>query len=244
MKKRVKLLPSIFTTGNIFCGFYSIVAAINGDYHRSAVAILLAIVFDGLDGRIARVTKATSDFGLEYDSLSDIISFGLAPSLLLYLWMLKPFGRIGWLAVFLFVICGALRLARFNVQVPEKKTLSFVGLPIPAAAGLIASFVILSFDLRIMGRIHPLFVVMSVYLLSFLMVSNIKYKSFKYLELRKKRPFGILIFTVLFIYIVVTIPEIMIFLIFFLYALSGPLRRFLPHKRTEPVLETEDQSKD
>lgn len=241
MKSGIKILPSLFTSANIFCGFYAIIATIHGDYYKSAVAILIAIVFDGLDGRIARITKATSDFGIEYDSLADIISFGLAPGVLLYLWMLKPFGRVGWLAVFLFIICGALRLARFNVQLSEEKSYKFIGLPIPASAGVIASYVILSYDSSLFGKINPVVIAMSVYLLSFLMVSNIRYRSFKYFELRKRRPFGILIFTILFVYIIVTIPEIMIFFIFFLYVLSGPLEKILVHRRSEPVVEVKNK---
>lgn len=243
MKTGVKILPSLFTTGNIFCGFYAIIAAINVDYYKSAVAILIAIVFDGLDGRIARMTKATSDFGIEYDSLADIISFGLAPGLLLYLWVLRPFGRIGWLAVFLFIICGALRLARFNVQLSEEKSYKFIGLPIPASAGMIASYVILSHNSILFGKINPVVIAMFVYLLSFLMVSNIKYRSFKYFELRKRRPFGILIFTILFIYIIVTIPEVMIFFIFFLYVLSGPLESVLASSRSESMVEVENKTR-
>jgi CDP-diacylglycerol---serine O-phosphatidyltransferase len=235
MNKKIKLLPSIFTTGNIFFGFYSIIAAIHGDYTRSAVAILIAIIFDALDGRIARMTRSTSDFGMEYDSLADVISFGMAPGLLIYLWMLKPYGRIGWLAVFLFIICGALRLARFNVHVSEEKNNHFIGLPIPAAAGMIASYVIFCNHIAFTSHINPMIVVLFVYILSFLMVSNLKYKSFKSFELRKKRPFSIIVFTILFLWVVVTIPEVMMFLMGCIYTLSGPVERFLAYKRLEPL---------
>jgi len=244
MKNRIKLLPSIFTTGNAFFGFYSIIASIHGDYYRASVAILIAIVFDCLDGRIARLTRSTSDFGMEYDSLADIISFGMAPALLIYLWMLQPYGRIGWLAVFLFVLCGALRLARFNVQVSEEKKPNFVGLPIPASAGMIASFVILSRHFNIVMLINPLVIAMFVYLLSFLMVSNLKYRSFKYFELKKRRSFSIILFTVLLLWVIITIPEVMTFLIFFVYALSGPFERILAYRKLEPLFRLRSQSKD
>jgi len=240
LKKGVYIIPNLFTTGNFFCGFYAIISVFNQQFYHAAVAIIIAIVFDGLDGKIARLTHSSSDFGLEYDSLSDLISFGLAPGLLVYSWVLQPFGRIGWLAAFLFVICGALRLARYNVQdTSDVRNLDFTGLPIPAAAGVIASTVIMAKDLLFVEKIEPFILVMTVYILAFLMVSNIRYRSFKRLYLRKKKPFNILVFAILFIYIIATIPELMLFVITVIYALSGPVERLLFHKKIKPE-EAED----
>ena len=141
--KSIYILPNLFTTASLFCGFYSIISSINGDFLAAAVAIVIAGVFDGLDGAVARATHTTSKFGVEYDSLADLVSFGVAPGVLAYLWALNPFGRLGWVAGFLYVACGALRLARFNVYVPVKDQSYFQGLPIPAAASMIATTVFL-----------------------------------------------------------------------------------------------------
>ena len=235
LKKGVYIIPSLFTTGNFFCGFYAIISVFNQQFYHASVAIVVAIIFDGLDGKIARLTHSSSNFGLEYDSLSDLISFGLAPGLLVYSWVLQPFGRIGWLAAFLYVICGALRLARYNIQdTTDVRNLDFTGLPIPAAAGVIASTVVMTKDLLLIEKIEPIILVMTVYLLAFLMVSNIRYRSFKRLDLTKKKPFNILVFAILFIYIIATIPELMIFVITVLYALSGPVERLLFRKKARP----------
>src|ERR1700677_259559 len=133
--RKVYLVPNIVTTGNMFCGFYSMIASMHGDFMPASWAIIAASIFDMLDGRIARLTKATSQFGLEYDSLSDLISFGVAPAVLLYQWALQPYDRLGWLASFLYLACGALRLARFNVNSSALPKNYFQGLPIPMAAG-------------------------------------------------------------------------------------------------------------
>jgi len=236
-RKGIYIVPNLFTTGNIFCGFYAIVSVINRNFYHAAWAILAATIFDALDGKVARWTRATSDFGVQYDSLSDLVSFGVAPALLVYVWVLQPFGRIGWLAAFLFVICGALRLARFNVNASDDDGSSFTGLPIPAAATMIASTVIMTKDLLSMDKIHPLISVMVVYLLAFLMVSNIKYRSFKHLELSRKKSFSILVFAILAIYIIATLPELFIFVIIFGYVLDGPLEWLLLQKKKETVVE-------
>lgn len=209
---------------NLFCGFYATISIINENFVLAAVTILIAVLFDAVDGIIARVTKSCTDFGVEYDSLADLISFGIAPGLLLYWWALKPFGRLGWMAAFLFVICGALRLARFNVMVRYGASKTFTGLPIPAAAGVIASIVIMSRDFSdiSISITEPLVIALITYFLAFLMVSNFKYRSFKYLRLRTKKSFSILVFTILLIFVVAMMPEIMLFVIFISYALSGP----------------------
>ncbi len=223
-RRGVYLLPNLFTTGNLLSGFYAIIAVFNADYVSAAVAILVATVFDSLDGRVARMTKTTSKFGVEYDSLADLVSFGVAPGLLIYSWALTNYGRIGWVAAFLFVACGALRLARFNVQVGTVENRYFVGLPIPAAAGLLAATVL--FDdhiLRLGAEMKPLLIVVMTYVLAFLMVSNIRYWSFKGIGFRDRRPFQVLVAAVLVVMLVTAAPQVMLFALFALYAASGVL---------------------
>lgn len=221
-KKGVFILPSLFTTGNVFCGFYAFIAVMNDDFYLAGVAIVVAIIFDALDGRVARLTKTSSEFGVQYDSLADVISFGMAPALLAYAWVLKPFGRLGWLAAFLFLLCGALRLARFNVTKPDKTGDSFIGLPIPAAAAVIASIVI-AFEDVFQAKLDPMIMVAVVYLLAFLMVSNVKYPAFKKFEFKKRVTFPRFMFVILFIFVVATVPRWALFFLSFLYAFAGPV---------------------
>jgi CDP-diacylglycerol--serine O-phosphatidyltransferase len=181
----------------------------------------VAIIFDARDGRVARLTKTTSAFGVQYDSLADVISFGMAPALLAYAWVLQPFGRLGWMAAFLFLLCGALRLARFNVTKPDKTGDSFIGLPIPAAAAVIASIVI-AFEDLFKTKLDPMIMVAVVYLLAFLMVSNIKYPAFKKFEFKKRVTFTRFMFVILFIYVLATIPREALFVLSFIYAIAGP----------------------
>ncbi|OGW63329.1 MAG: CDP-diacylglycerol--serine O-phosphatidyltransferase [Nitrospirae bacterium RIFCSPHIGHO2_01_FULL_66_17] len=228
-RRGVYLLPNLFTTGNLLSGFYAMIAVFNADYVFAAAAILVATVFDSLDGRVARLTKTTSKFGVEYDSLADLVSFGVAPGLLIYSWALTNYGRIGWVAAFLFVACGALRLARFNVQVGTVEGRYFVGLPIPAAAGLIAATVLLDDHiLRLGAAMKPLLIVVMTYVLAFLMVSNIRYWSFKGVEMHARRPFQVLVAAVLVVMVVTAAPQVMLFALFAAYAASGvvlgPLR--------------------
>lgn len=220
LRKGIYILPSLFTTGNVFCGFYAFIAVLNEKFYIAAWALVIAIIFDMLDGRIARLTKTTSAFGVQYDSLADIISFGMAPAMLAYAWVLKPFGRLGWMAAFLFLLCGALRLARFNIAKPEDSQ-NFIGLPTPAAAAVIASIVI-AFEDLFATRLDPIIMVAVVYLLAFLMVSNIKYPAFKNIEFAKRVHFTRFLFVILFIYIMATIPRIALFILSFIYILSGP----------------------
>ena len=142
IKKGIYILPNLFTTASLFCGFYSIIASVQENFVPAAIAILVSVVFDGLDGRIARLTNTTSKFGAEYDSLADVIAFGVAPSLLAYSWAMSIYGKWGWMAAFLFVLCGALRLARYNIQIGMIESKVFNGLPIPAAASVVATTVI------------------------------------------------------------------------------------------------------
>lgn len=230
-KKGVYILPSLFTTGNVFCGFYAFIAVTKENYYLAAWAIILAIVFDGLDGRVARLTKTTSAFGVQYDSLADIISFGMAPTFLAYGWVLKPFGRLGWMAAFLFLLCGALRLARFNVTKPDIRGNNFIGLPIPAAAAVIASIVI-AFEDLFFTKLTPAIMVGVVYVLAFLMVSNIKYPAMKKFEFKKRVHFSRFLFVVLFLYVLATIPRVAIFIISITYTLFGPLSYLFPDKKS------------
>jgi len=225
-RRGIYLVPNLLTTGNLFSGFYSLIAVFNADYLRAAMAILVAMAFDILDGKSARLTKTTSRFGVEYDSLADLISFGLAPGLLIYSWALSTYGRLGWVAAFLFVACGALRLARFNVQVGTGESKYFVGLPIPAAAGVIASLVVLDHHILRMGaEIKPLLILGLIYTLAFLMVSTIRYRSFKDFHLRGRKPFHVLVSAVLLLIILAAEPQIMLFVLFAGFALSGVIER-------------------
>lgn len=220
----------------MFLGFYAILHAFQGDFTRAAMAILMAAILDGLDGRVARLTRTESRFGVEYDSLADLISFGVAPAVLAYTWALKPFGRFGWLAAFLFLACGALRLARFNVQVNSVESSHFVGLPIPAAAGVIASLVLFVHRLNIILINRSIMILLLVYLLAFLMVSSIRFFSFKKFDLIRRKPFSTLVLLVLAFVVVVSEPEIMLFSIFCLYIFSGPaiyLHRILTGRKVE-----------
>jgi len=230
LKRGIYILPNLFTSLNLFCGFYAVVAAINGDYVNSAKAILIAVVFDGLDGKVARATKTTSKFGVEYDSLADLISFGLAPGLMMYLWVLKPFGRIGWLAGFLFMACGALRLARFNTQTGTTSSDYFVGLPIPAGAWINAVTVLFCHRMSFEGKISPVLILVMIYMLSFLMVSTIKFNSFKKLELFRKMNFNYLVGAVLVLILIAMEPSIVLFLLGLGYVFSGPLSMIRHYK--------------
>jgi CDP-diacylglycerol--serine O-phosphatidyltransferase len=218
----VYILPNLFTSGNLFCGFFAIVATFGDRFIHASVAIVVAGVFDVLDGKVARMAGANSRFGIEYDSLADLVSFGLAPALLVFSWALKPYGRVGWLAAFLFLACGALRLARFNVQTVTLESKFFTGLPIPAAAYVIALMVLLDHRLGFWATHHQIFILVVIFLLAFLMVGNIRYYSLKGLDLFRRKPFKTLVLVVLCIVVVVAEPEITLFSIFALYVLSGP----------------------
>ena len=222
IKKGIYVLPSFLTSLSMLAGFYSIVATLNGDFVNAAWAILVAGIFDGLDGRVARITHSTTRFGVEYDSLSDLAAFGIAPGVLMYWWALKPLGRLGWLAGFLYVACGAIRLARFNVQINTVESKYFQGLPIPAAAGLVATVIIFLTNFEIEPRSVQIPLLLISYLLAALMVSTVKYNSFKDLQLARRKPFNALIIVVLLIVFVVSEPRIMLFSLCFAYVLSGP----------------------
>ncbi len=221
IRRGIYILPNLFTTFNIFCGFYAVICSIEARYATAAASIIIAAIFDALDGKIARATRTTSKFGVEYDSLSDLISFGLAPGLMMYLWVLKPLGRIGWLAALLFLVCGALRLARFNTHVGTGDNNYFTGLPIPAGAGMNAVAVL--FCHRFEFSPNPLFIFISLNMLSFLMVSTIKYNSFKKPELFKSMNFNVLVAAILILIFIAAEPSMALFLIGLFYVFSGPV---------------------
>ena len=222
MRKGIYILPNLFTTGNLFCGFWAIISVFQERFLYAAIAILLAAIFDLLDGKIARLSGATSKFGVQYDSLADLISFGIAPALLAFTWALRPYGRFGWLAAFLFVACGALRLARFNVQSSSGEMKYFKGLPIPAAAMMIALTILLYLRLIETGWVKDIVILIMIYVLAFLMVSNIRYFSFKELNLSRRKPFNIFIFIILSITVILMEPVIVFFGIILFYIFSGP----------------------
>lgn len=233
MRKRIRreegigrgiyLLPNLITSGSLFAGFYSIASTYNGQFEKAAVAIIIGVVLDGLDGRVARMTRTTTKFGVEYDSLADLVSFGVAPAFLVYGWALSQYGRWGWLAAFLYLICGALRLARFNVQVTTVEKGKFNGLPIPAAATFVASIIMLFYYLGGSGNHKHLALLLAIYVLAFLMVSTVKYNSFKDLEAFRRRPFNTLVVFIFLALLMAAEPQVMIFLFSSAYVVSGPI---------------------
>ena len=221
-RKGVYLLPNMVTTGALFGGFFAIISAMNNNFAHAALAIFAAQLFDGIDGRVARMTKTESAFGTEYDSLSDMVSFGLAPAVVMFSWGLEPLGKIGWAAAFVFVACAALRLARFNTQVGLTDKKYFIGLASPPAATLLASGVWCgsAFDLSLHISIFAACVTAFV---GFMMISNFRYQSFKSLDDNRRVPFVSIFITILVCLAVALNPPIVLFTLAFAYALSGPL---------------------
>lgn len=222
MKKGIYILPNLFTTAALFFGFFSIVSSYNGDFIWAAKAIVISAIFDTIDGKVARLTGTTSRFGVEYDSLADLISFGMAPAFLAYTWALIPFGKYGWLASFLYLTCAALRLARFNVQVETVEKTRFKGVPSPAAAGMIALTVLLSDYLGGIGDTKHVTILLMIYLLAFLMVSNVTYRSLKELDLSGRKPFSLLVVAILFFILILAEPQVVLFATGVIYIASGP----------------------
>ncbi len=245
LRKGVYVLPNLITSGSLFAGFYSIVQSHFGRYELAAFAIVAGVVLDGLDGRVARMTHTTTKFGVEYDSLADLVTFGVAPAFLVYGWALSPFDRWGWLAAFLYLVCGALRLARFNVQVNTVEKGKFNGLPIPAAATFVASCILFVTHLQqvdvdgggarsdilgwlsgvssAMDAYRPFVVLITIYILALLMVSTVKFNSFKDLNPFLKRPFNTLVVFIFAMLLLFSEPQIMIFLAIAGYVVSGPI---------------------
>jgi CDP-diacylglycerol--serine O-phosphatidyltransferase len=222
-RRGIYLLPNLFTTAALFAGFYAIVQAMNQRYEQAAVAIFVAMILDGLDGRVARLTRTQSAFGAEYDSLSDMVSFGAAPALVMYEWALKDLGRIGWIAAFVYCVGAALRLARFNTNIEVVDKRFFQGLPSPAAAALVAGFLWLASDNKIPLSAYgmPWVAAFITLYAGITMVSNVPFYSFKDINLRRSVPFAVILLIVFAFVLISTDPPIVLFLMFVAYGLSG-----------------------
>jgi CDP-diacylglycerol--serine O-phosphatidyltransferase len=225
--KGVYILPNLFTTAGLFCGFYSIIQAMNGEFEKAAIAIFVAMIMDILDGRIARLINAQSAFGAQYDSLSDMVSFGLAPALVMFSWALSSLGKVGWAVSFIYVAGAALRLARFNTQVAVADKRYFTGLASPAAAAILASLVWIGSDLGWFNDELPMAmrIVAAIVtaMVGFLMVSNIRYHSFKGFDLKGRVPFAVIILVIIVFSIVVIDPARVFLILLTIYGLSGPV---------------------
>ncbi|MDX1837688.1 CDP-diacylglycerol--serine O-phosphatidyltransferase [Legionella taurinensis] len=220
----IYLLPNLFTTASLFAAFYSIVASLKAHYEPAVIAIFIGMLADGLDGRIARLTNTQSEFGAQYDSLSDMVTFGVAPSLLLYSFSLHTLGKIGWLVAFLYTAAVALRLARFNTQVGVADKRYFQGLACPPAAAIVSSLTWFCYQ----NQLHNLFIAIVTALIAVstavLMVSNIRYYSFKEVDFKGKVPFLYLLLMIILFVAIAANPSVVLFTGFVLYALSGPLK--------------------
>lgn len=223
-RRGIYLLPNLITSVGLFCGIFSLVQTMQGAYVTAALAILAAHIFDSLDGRVARMTNSTSRFGIEYDSLCDLVSFGVAPGLLIYKWALVPWGVWGWSAVGLYVICSAIRLARFNLLVGRVDPGFFLGLPVPASATMLAAVVLMY---RYVGRsglpAKHVALLLLTYALALLMVSTVRYPSFKNLALSGRQPLSTFVIAVLLLSFAVAAYPLFIFTGISLYVLSGPI---------------------
>lgn len=228
----IYLIPNLFTLAAMFAGFYAIVAGMKGYYENAAIAIFVAVIMDGLDGRIARLMQAQSEFGAQLDSLSDMVSFGITPAMVMYTWSLAVLGKPGWLAAFIYAVCTALRLARYNTQAHKADKRYFQGLATPAAASFIASIIWVCSIYGITGESIALLMVVVVILLGLLKVSTMRYRSFKDLDLRNKVPFVVILFAVLVLVLISFDPPDILLLLTFLYIVSGPINTIWAlHKR-------------
>ncbi len=216
MRKGIYILPNSITLLNMFAGFFAIISVLKGDYVQAGWAVIVAGVFDALDGWVARLTNTATRFGIELDSLSDVISFGVAPAALLYMWALKPFGRVGWAVAFLFAACGAMRLARYNIQMGSTEKKSFTGMPIPAAAGFVAAMVIF-FNEAGWGAEKSIPVLVLTLVLSLLMVSTLRFHGLKEINLRERKPFWLLVAIVVVLAVVFMHPQTVLFVFALFY---------------------------
>jgi CDP-diacylglycerol--serine O-phosphatidyltransferase len=230
-RRGIYLLPNLFTTAALFAGFYAVLSANAGRFEAAALAIFAAMILDGFDGRIARMTHTQTDFGAEYDSLSDMVAFGVAPALVAYEWALGGLGKLGWLAAFIYTAGAALRLARFNTQIGIADKRYFQGLPSPSAAAIIAGSVWIGVDNDIAGASVALLVAFFTAGAGLLMVSNFRYQSFKLLDLHGQVPFMVMVVVMLGFALVVLDPPIVLFLLFLGYALSGPVLTLVQRRR-------------
>ncbi len=230
----IYLLPNLFTTAALFAGFYAVLAAMNNQFDKAAIAIFLAMILDGLDGRVARMTHTQTAFGAEYDSLSDMVAFGLAPSLVMYEWALSTLGRLGWLAAFIYTAGAALRLARFNSQLSTADKRFFTGLPSPSAAAIVAAFVWVAVDNELASADLAWPAMILTAGAGLLMVSNVWYHSFKQIDFKGKVPFVVIVVVMLAFAVIVSEPPLVLFALFFIYTLSGPilgLKRLIDKRR-------------
>lgn len=227
----IYLLPNLLTTAGLFSGFYAVVSSMNGHFAAAAIAIFIAMIFDGLDGRVARMTNTQSEFGAEYDSMADMVSFGIAPGLVIYNWALSGMGKFGWLAAFVYVACAALRLARFNTQVGIADKRYFQGLASPAAAGVIASLVWVGTEYGMNGQDYGFILGVITFVTGLLMVSNFRYNSFKDVDWKGKVNFVVVLLIVLVFVVVASSPAELLLAIFVLYTCSGPVTTIRSVKR-------------
>jgi CDP-diacylglycerol--serine O-phosphatidyltransferase len=218
------ILPTLFTVGNLFCGYLSVWCSIRGTFETAAILIIAAAVLDMLDGRIARLTNSASRFGEEYDSLADLVSFGVAPAVLAYAWGLADFHRLGWMASFLFVVCGSMRLARFNIQTRVTDKKYFIGLPIPAAAGTISTLVLATPE-RLVDQFWMAGLLALTVILSYLMISTLRYRSFKDLDLRRQRRAWILPVIAVVFAVIAYRPAPTLLALALAFAASGPIAK-------------------
>ncbi len=239
MKKGIFILPSLLTLTSIFLSFYSIIAALDGQFVLAAALILAAAFFDGIDGNVARLTKTTTRFGVELDSLADVISFGVAPALLIYTWALAPYGRISWVTGFVYLACGALRLARFNVQSGNIDPKRFNGLPIPAAAAMIATTVLFFHKAGLDPANYRTPLLILTYFLSFFMVSGIKFHAFKDLGFAREKPFSSTVAFVLFVALIAVSPFVVPFFLVAGYLISGPILTVHLYSRARKARQTQ-----
>jgi len=233
-RRGIYVLPNLFTTAALFAGFFAIVQAMQGDFERGAMAIFIAMVLDGLDGRVARLTHTQSEFGAEYDSLSDMVSFGVAPALIIYEWALKGLGKIGWFAAFIYCAATALRLARFNTNIDVVDKRYFQGLPSPAAAALIAGFVWVMLDYGFKGSQLSWIAAALTVFAGLSMVSNLPFYSFKDVNMRKSVPFVVIFMIALFFILISSYPPGVLLLLFLAYTLSGYVL-WVMRRRAKPV---------
>lgn len=241
-RRGVYLLPNLFTTAALFAGFYAIVAAMKGHFETAAVAVFIAMVLDGLDGRVARMTNTMSDFGAEYDSLSDMVSFGLAPALVMYEWSLHSMGKIGWLAAFIYTAAAALRLARFNTQLAVADKRFFQGLPSPSAAAVVTGFVWVGHEYNLAGTDLGWITVVITAVCGLLMVSNVRYYSFKDFGAKGKVPFVALVILIMIFVLISINPPQVLFAGFSLYALSGAVSTIMLLRRRKRQAQNVEES--
>lgn len=234
-RRGIYLLPNLFTTAALFAGFYAVLAAMEGRFEAAALAILAAMVLDGLDGRVARLTNTQSDFGAEYDSLSDMVAFGVAPALVVYEWALGGLGKVGWLAAFVYTAAAALRLARFNTQIGLADKRYFQGLPSPSAAGIVASGVWIGADHGIDGSDLSWLAALIITFAGLLMVSNFRFHSFKEIDLRGRVPFIFAVVVMLGYAVVLLQPPVVLFAGFMIYAISGPVLTLMRRRQRKAI---------